>query len=278
MKLITNSTYLTFISLLIFSFGCLRNPEDCEGTKDGSAYIDECGGCVGGTTTFDACVDVDGDGFDDRDLNFLQDLKNIMQYSTNVDLFNIGKQEWRGGRLISFAGGNANYSGGIPESIGGLTHIEELNISETNLTGEIPESIGNLEHVNLLALDNNQLTGEIPEGIWNLNNLTSLVLARNQLSGELPDSMPSFPNLSDLWLDYNQLSGNIPQNIGQLISMNSLDLNFNQFTGVIPESMCALQLKWNDSFSFNISNNRLCPPYPPCLKDYVGNQNTTNCE
>ena len=45
-KLNTKSTYLTFISCLIFCYGCLRNSEDCEGTHDGSAYIDKCGGCV----------------------------------------------------------------------------------------------------------------------------------------------------------------------------------------------------------------------------------------
>ena len=68
MKLITNSTYLTFISLLIFSFGCLRNPEDCEGTQDGSAYIDKCGGCVGGITNLEACVDEDEDGNPDMNI------------------------------------------------------------------------------------------------------------------------------------------------------------------------------------------------------------------
>ncbi len=30
--------------------------------------------------------------------------------------------------------------------------------------------------------------------------------------------------------------------------------------------------------SFNISNNQLCPPYPECIEDYVGYQDTSECE
>jgi hypothetical protein len=28
---------------------------------------------------------------------------------------------------------------------------------------------------------------------------------------------------------------------------------------------------------FYINNNQLCPPYPSCIEDYVGEQDTTNC-
>jgi len=28
---------------------------------------------------------------------------------------------------------------------------------------------------------------------------------------------------------------------------------------------------------FNITNNQLCPPYPSCIEDYVGTQETSNC-
>jgi len=37
-----------------------------------------------------------------------------------------------------------------------------------------------------------------------------------------------------------------------------------------------LNIEW--SSGFNISNNQLCPPYPSCIEDYVGEQDTTNCE
>jgi len=27
-----------------------------------------------------------------------------------------------------------------------------------------------------------------------------------------------------------------------------------------------------------ISNNQLCPPYPPCIEDYVEEQDTSGCD
>jgi len=60
-----------------------------------------------------------------------------------------------------------------------------------------------------------------------------------------------------------------------LTNLNRLWLNDNQLTGEIPESICDIYL--NLSY-FSISNNQLCPPYPSCVEDYVGEQDTTNCE
>jgi hypothetical protein len=57
-------------------------------------------------------------------------------------------------------------------------------------------------------------------------------------------------------------------------------LNFvhNQFTGEIPESICDLNMNWSDPNNFNISENRLCPPYPDCIEAYTGEQDTSGCE
>jgi hypothetical protein len=56
-------------------------------------------------------------------------------------------------------------------------------------------------------------------------------------------------------------------------------LNFvhNQLTGEIPSSICNLDMNWSDPNNFNISENQLCPPYPDCIEDYVGDQDMTNC-
>ncbi len=39
-----------------------------------------------------------------------------------------------------------------------------------------------------------------------------------------------------------------------------------------------MNIEFSHSDYFNISNNRLCPPYPSCIEDYVGEQDTTNCD
>jgi len=77
-----------------------------------------------------------------------------------------------------------------------------------------------------------------------------------------------------LRLDSNQLTGSIPPEIGNLTSLTNLDLSNNQLTGVITESICNL-------ISLGVcylQNNHLCPPYPSCIEDYIGEQDTTNCE
>jgi hypothetical protein len=56
-----------------------------------------------------------------------------------------------------------------------------------------------------------------------------------------------------------------------------LRLNDNQLIGEIPESVCDLNFFWGYS-NFYISNNQLCPPYPSCLEDDLGEQDTSNCD
>jgi len=57
-----------------------------------------------------------------------------------------------------------------------------------------------------------------------------------------------------------------------------LNLRNNQLTGVIPENICDLNINWNSSSYFNIDNNQLCPPYPSCVEDFVGYQDTSDCD
>ena len=57
-----------------------------------------------------------------------------------------------------------------------------------------------------------------------------------------------------------------------------LRINNNQFTGEIPASICGLNINWASESNFKINQNRLCPPYPICIEEYVGEQDDTNCE
>tara|TARA_B110000467_G_C18171986_1_gene395687 strand:+ start:62 stop:283 length:222 start_codon:yes stop_codon:yes gene_type:complete len=68
-----------------------------------------------------------------------------------------------------------------------------------------------------------------------------------------------------------------------LTNLNLLSLSNNQLTS-IPESICNINnLNWSPEFIggwiySQISNNQLCPPYPSCIEEYVGEQDTSNCE
>ena len=175
---------------------------------------------------------------------------------------------------------SSGLTGEIPESIGNLTNLTDLRLQGNQLTGSIPPEIGNLMNLTQLWLSSNQLTGEIPSEIGNLTNLTRLYLSLNELTGSIPPEIGILTNLSKLYLGENQLTGSIPPEIGNLTNLIILKLHSNQFSSV-SDSICNLTyLSWSleDDWSVsNIYNNQLCPPYPSCIEDYVGGQDTTNC-
>ena len=168
-------------------------------------------------------------------------------------------------------------SGEIPSEIGDLTNLTNLDLGGNQLFGEIPSEIGDLTNLTNLDLGGNQLSGEIPSEICNLTNLTELELGGNQLSGEIPSCIGNLINLTFLHLEYNQLSGEIPSEIGNLTNLIWLNFVHNQLSGEIPESICNIDMNWSNPNNFNIYENQLCPPYPECIEDYVGEQDTSEC-
>ena len=178
--------------------------------------------------------------------------------------------------------GSNQLTGSIPPEIGNLTNLTVLVLFNNQLTGSIPPEIWNLTNLTKLVLFNNQLTDSIPSEIGNLTNLTDLALFNNQLTGSILIEIGNLTNLESLNLSGNQLTGSIPSEIGNLTNLTFLRLESNQLTGEIPESICDLNIDWGGSYLgfpyFLINNNQLCPPYPSCIEDYVGEQDTTNCE
>jgi len=173
---------------------------------------------------------------------------------------------------------NNHLTGSIPPEIGNLTNLTYLDLQFNQLSGSIPSEIGNLTNLTDLRLSSNQFTGSITLEIGNLTNLTYLYLYGNQLTGEIPPEIGNLTNLTYLNSYDNQLTGEIPPEIGNLTNLTSLSLSSNQLTGEIPESICDLNIEFSNSGYFNITNNQLCPTYPSCIEDYVGEQDTSDCD
>ncbi len=133
-----------------------------------------------------------------------------------------------------------------------------------------------IENTTELDLSDRDLTGSIPPEIELLTNLTYLELRSNQLTGSIPPEIGNLTNLTYLNLDENQLTGSIPPEIGNLTNLDNLNLGDNQLTGEIPESICNLNFNYINSY-FDLGGNELCPPYPSCIENYVGEQDTSNC-
>jgi len=110
-----------------------------------------------------------------------------------------------------------------------------------------------------------------------LTNLIYLYLNNNPLTDSIPSEIGNLTNLIDLSLSNNQLTGSIPPEIGNLTNLYRLYLDNNQLTGEIPERICDLNINWGNSYHFRIYNNQLCPPYPSCVENHVGEQETSDC-
>ena len=64
---------------------------------------------------------------------------------------------------------------------------------------------------------------------------------------------------------YCQLSGPIPEEIINLNEIQTFRFEMNYLSGFVPESICELGSDHNDYLEFDLSGNKLCPPYPECI-------------
>ena len=173
--------------------------------------------------------------------------------------------------------GNIGLTGSIPIDIGKLTNLTHLYLYDNELSGEIPSELGDLIKLEHLYLYNNNISGDLPPNLGDLENLTQMYLYSNELSGEIPSELGALLNLEQLFLHNNQLTGAVPPEVTGLNTLNYLYLNDNRLDQNINESICTSFLEWDNSIYFNIYNNSLCPPYPFCVEDYLGYQDTINC-
>lgn len=156
---------------------------------------------------------------------------------------------------------NCSIEGEIPEEIGNLVELVDLELAQNYLTGEIPAGITKLKKLWQLELYLNNLTGDLPVGLRNLTNLElfdassnfltgnlsevgylnklkSLQLFENEFSGEVPAELGEFRNLVNLSLYMNKLTGPLPEKLGSWAEFNFIDVSENFFSGPIPPEMC----------------------------------------
>lgn len=95
---------------------------------------------------------------------------------------------------------SANKFGGeVPESVGNLYALKQLNLSHNSFTGSIPPALGQLQAaLESLDLSSNQFTGQIPRQLQNLTYLGKFNVSENQLSGPIPPLKQPFDESSFL--------------------------------------------------------------------------------
>ena len=138
--------------------------------------------------------------------------------------------------FFEWSSGNMLY-GTIPQELGNLANLQNLDLRFNNLYGTIPLELGNLTNLRTLNLRSNELTGTIPQELGNMTNLQDLDLRFNNLYGTIPQELGNLANLQNLWLLNNNLTGAIPPDLGNMTSLQDLDLRLNNLTGSIPPEL-----------------------------------------
>ncbi|CAN1295330.1 Probable LRR receptor-like serine/threonine-protein kinase At3g47570 [Linum perenne] len=158
---------------------------------------------------------------------------------------------------------NNKLSGHIPSSMGNLTKLIELDISDNYFSGKIPVSIQKCQKITLLRLSHNNLSGVIPQQLWSLTSLSiSLDLSGNRFTGALPVEVGNLKNLESLDISHNMLSDTIPTSLGSCISLQGLYLQGNRLQGIIPSSFSSLR----GIQELDLSSNNLSGQIPKFLE------------
>ena len=98
---------------------------------------------------------------------------------------------------------------------GGINHLKkmktvgELLLSANNFSGRIPRSLGNITSLRRLDLSDNQFTGSIPNRLTKLKNLATFAAHSNNLTGKIPRKLCDLPELQRLVLSDNALTGSV---------------------------------------------------------------------
>ncbi|XP_009607907.3 putative receptor-like protein kinase At3g47110 isoform X1 [Nicotiana tomentosiformis] len=165
-------------------------------------------------------------------------------------------------RVISLNLNGHRLAGSISPSIGNLSFLRILDISDNSFHGVIPSEIGQLIRLQTLNLSFNFIGGEIPFSLSRYCvNIVNLILDHNSIEGHIPDEVGSLTKLEMLYLKNNNLTGNVPSSIGNLTSLRELYISYNDLVGELPDTMANMR-------SFTIlgaSVNTLSGEFPPAL-------------
>ncbi|CDP14106.1 unnamed protein product [Coffea canephora] len=136
---------------------------------------------------------------------------------------------------------NPKIGGFLPEEIGNLKRLLELDLSYSGFSGFLPEEIGNLKRLLELDLSYSGFSGSIPPTLGQLSNLRSFDLSNNHFSGTIPSSLFNLTNLSQLDIHSNPaMGGFLSEEVGNLKSLVKLDFSGLNLSGALPLSLCGL--------------------------------------
>ncbi|THG16296.1 hypothetical protein TEA_009815 [Camellia sinensis var. sinensis] len=160
--------------------------------------------------------------------------------------------------LIDLELSGNNLTGSIPASIGNLSNLAMLYLNYNRLFGSIPSVFNNLTHLTEFIIDENMFNGHIPEGLCFNGLLVNFTANDNNLTGPIPKSLRNCSSLYRVRLDRNQISGNISEDFGLYPSLDYIDLSHNNFYGELSKNWG----KCHNLTSLKMSNNKISGRIP----------------
>lgn len=161
---------------------------------------------------------------------------------------------------------NNHLSGQIPP-MNNLQKMQVLNLSYNSLDGVFPLTLTNCSDLRELDLTSNALLGQIPLEVGLLSNMVHLILYGNSLTGTIPPTLKNNTNLQHLNLGDNQIEGSIPDDLGQLSNLTELSLIRNNISGKFPEAL----LNVSSLKVLDLGENKLVGELPLSIGDAFGN-------
>ncbi|XXG68634.1 hypothetical protein AAC387_Pa06g1678 [Persea americana] len=155
--------------------------------------------------------------------------------------------------------------GPIPEELGNLTKLFDLDLAQNYLTGPLPAFIGNLTDMQYLHLPANALSGPIPKEIGKLQKLILLSIASNNFNGSLPPELGNLVNLEQLYMDSSGVGGEIPSTFSNLVNLKTVWASDCPFNGTIPNFIGS----WNQLTELRLEGNCFDGPIPSSFLNFT---------
>ncbi|KAL5222724.1 hypothetical protein ABZP36_027437 [Zizania latifolia] len=166
----------------------------------------------GAIETNSVAARVDGSYGDDKEKLSLIKLASMIEVAAK-----------KGARDLNFQGKLMGQIEWLPDSIGKLTGLVTLDISENRVLA-LPDAIGKLFSLTKLDIHANRIT-QVPESVGDLRSLVYLNIRGNQLTS-LPASLGRLLNLEELDVGANRLTS-LPDSIGSLTRLKKLIVETN---------------------------------------------------
>ncbi|KAL0928941.1 hypothetical protein M5K25_000877 [Dendrobium thyrsiflorum] len=146
-------------------------------------------------------------GFCPKQIFLLRNLRKL-DISKNPKLYGSLPNFSVDNNLHFFVLSYTNFSGKLPDTIGNLKFLRQLDLSSCQFSGRLPPSMRNLSLLETLDLsNNNKLQGPIPGSLFQLSRLSLIFLASNNFSEVMElELIKDHKDLFSLDLSNNALS------------------------------------------------------------------------